>query len=263
MSINHSFIHYLSWPVNHSLAFTTTRVFPESFSSRTVTPSLPPFNDFNLGLHVGDDKAKVLAHRKSLSDILSATTQIQWLDQVHSSDVAVIEYHQDKPITADAAITQSRDIALAIMTADCLPILLVNQEGTECAVIHAGWRPLANGIIKNTITKMTSCPDNLYGWLGPCIGPESFEVGQDVFNAFSALSLELTKYFKTLKNGKYLADLQSIAEYLLVKQGVSKISKLEHCTYHRHQEYFSYRRDGQTGRMASVIALSKQAEIYK
>jgi purine-nucleoside/S-methyl-5'-thioadenosine phosphorylase / adenosine deaminase len=263
MSINHSFIHYVSWPVNHSLAFTTTRLFPESFSNSTVTPSLPPFNDFNLGLHVGDDKTKVLAHRESLSEILSTTTQIQWLDQVHSSDVAIIEHHQDKPIRADAAITQSPDIALAIMTADCLPILLVNQEGTECAVIHAGWRPLANGIIKNTITKMTSCSDNLYGWLGPCIGPESFEVGQDVLNSFSEQSLELTKYFKTHKNGKYLADLHSIAEYLLEKQGVNKISKLEHCTYQRHQEYFSFRRDGQTGRMASVIALSKQAEIYK
>lgn len=258
MSTNPDSLHFVKWPVKDSLAFTTTRLLLNAGKPFNSKSSKPPYNDFNLGLHVGDEKNQVLAHRKQLAEQLPLQHNIQWFEQVHGNHVAIVNQHQQRPIIADAAITQSPEIALAIMTADCLPILLINEEGTEIAAIHAGWRPLANNIIKNTIDKMESLSDKIYAWLGPCIGADAFEVGPEVVSAFTKLSPDLDKYFIKAKEGKYLADLHSIAEFLLLTQGVNKFSKLEHCTYERHHEYFSYRRDGQTGRMASVIALTSK-----
>ncbi len=220
--------------------------------------SSSPFDDFNLGLHVGDEPSKVLAHRQQLSCLLPTDQPLQWFEQVHGDEVAIVTQHQNTPIIADAAVTQSPNVALAIMTADCLPILLTNKQGTEIAAIHAGWRPLASGIVEKTLAKMNAPAQQIYAWLGPCIGERAFEVGEEVRTQFCLLHPALESRFHLVGESKYLADLRSIAMFLLELLGVNNIDSLEHCTYQRNQEYFSYRRDRQTGRMASVIGLVKK-----
>ncbi|WP_082897109.1 peptidoglycan editing factor PgeF [Thalassotalea crassostreae] len=217
--------------------------------------SKAPFDSFNLGCHVGDKLEHVQKNREILKNDFSPLTNIQWLNQVHKSDVAVIKQWQQQPITADASYTNKPSIALAILTADCLPILISNKQGTEIAAIHAGWRPLAANIINNTIAKFESPAKDLKAWLGPCISSKSFEVGVDVLQEFQRLGSSYQTFFKPLTSGKYLADLQGIAQVMLNLNGINDISKLSDCTYLQDNHYFSYRRDGQTGRMASVIAI--------
>lgn len=250
-------LHNVNWPVQHVLAFTTTRHIPCSKDKGGA--SIPPFNEFNLGLHVNDDAERVLAHRDLLKRYIQPNQKIQWFNQVHQDTVAIVHEHQNLPITADAAITKSKNIALAIMTADCLPILLTNIEGDEIAAIHAGWRPLVANIIDKTVAKMESKPQHLYAWLGPCIGARAFEVGEEVKQQFCEMSLHVNvsfeQHFIATGNGKYLANMRELATQLLNIAGVKAIQSLDHCTFEMPQNYFSYRRDGQTGRMASVIAI--------
>ncbi|MGB1261540.1 MAG: peptidoglycan editing factor PgeF [Cognaticolwellia sp.] len=220
------------------------------------------FDYFNLGDHVGDCSKSVAANRQHLLEYLPKTTNIQWLEQVHGNNVVIVTDHNDKPIIADAAITRSRDIALAVMTADCLPILLSNQDGSEIAAIHGGWRPLAADIIANTITKMHSKPSDIVAWLGPCIGVAVFEVGLEVKLAFCEISPQFQQAFTAVmpesecnESGKFFADLPLIAKLQLNAAGVTEIANIDECTYANTQKYYSYRRDGKTGRMASIISI--------
>ncbi|NMP32864.1 peptidoglycan editing factor PgeF [Thalassotalea sp. M1531] len=238
----------INWPVEQVQAFTTLR---QPLVNKT---KLNDFGLFNLGLHVGDNSAAVLVNRKSLHALLPPNSQIQWLEQVHGADVVTVEQVSSTPLVADAAITRQKHLALAVMTADCLPILITNISGTEIAAIHGGWRPLASHIISNTIDALESSPNELCAWLGPCIGPNAFEVGEEVKEVFVAISDELGFAFKASKNaGKYFADLHQIAKYLLVQSGVSTHYQLADCTYSNSNYYYSYRRDKHTGRMASII----------
>ncbi len=257
MSINsQKHIHKVSWPSSKTLAFTTTRLFPGKHSSLgSVIGSKAPFDEFNLGLHVGDDADNVRVNRHVLKHFLGAHQHIQWLDQVHGSDVVLVDRCQESPIVADAVITKNRAIALAIMTADCLPILLANRDGTEVAAIHAGWRPLAANIIDKTIKQMASKPFEIMAWLGPCIGPLAFEVGSEVKHHFSVLDVYTENMFKAYRDNKFLADIRGIAEHFLKLAGVTDIQSLSHCTFSQSDEYYSYRRDEKTGRMASIIAI--------
>ncbi|WP_310650152.1 MULTISPECIES: peptidoglycan editing factor PgeF [unclassified Colwellia] len=263
----------IKWPTERVLAFATTRLIPSKdqlskhsahlLSNITNTEKFQAeFDAFNLGDHVGDCPNTVARNRSLLLDYLPATTKIQWLEQVHGNNVVVVEKHQDTPIVADAAITHSRYIALAIMTADCLPILLSNKDGSEIAAIHAGWRPLAANIIERTIRKMHSAGDEIFAWMGPCISPQAFEVGQEVKQAFCQMSEKFESAFEpvALLNDartevKFLANLQLIAELQLLALGVANITKVADCTYKHSGQYYSYRRDGKTGRMASVICI--------
>jgi YfiH family protein len=263
----------IKWPTERVLAFATTRLIPSKdqlfknsahlLSNSTNTEKFQAeFDAFNLGDHVGDCPRIVARNRSLLLDYLPAMTKIQWLEQVHGNNVVVVEKHQNTPIVADAAITHSQHIALAIMTADCLPILLSNKDGSEIAAIHAGWRPLAANIIERTIRKMHSMADEIFVWMGPCIGPQAFEVGQEVKQAFCQMSVKFESAFEPvafLNNGraevKFLANLQLIAELQLLALGVVNITKIADCTYKHNSKYYSYRRDGKTGRMASVISI--------
>lgn len=236
-------------------------------TSRAGGVSLPPYHSFNLGCHVGDNPIHVQHNRDLLLSSLPENAQLQWLNQVHGNVVADITQVQTTAITADAAFTTRKNIALAILTADCLPILLVNDEGTEIAAIHGGWKPLAANIIENTLAKFQST--NIHAWLGPCIGEHAFEVGVEVKQHFTLLDAKLDNAFVLQANGKYLANLHFIARYLLNKHAVSTVSCLAECTVlsideycddsdnnnNNNHKYFSYRRDGQTGRMASVICI--------
>lgn len=219
-----------------------------------------PYANFNLGLHVGDDVKSVVKNRKYLLDYLEVNASenkcIQWLEQVHGNHVAEITVHSEQSLIADASITRKKNIALAIMTADCLPILLCNTQGTEIAAIHGGWRPLVSNIIKNTIAKMHSDIGELHAWLGPCIGKEAFEVGEEVKLAFTRQNANFAKAFVQQNDGKYLADLHLIATLQFTDLGVTKITSLAECTFTRPDKYYSYRRDSITGRMATIISLS-------
>jgi len=267
-------ISQIEWPIPDVLAFTTTRFSPRQHqptnTSQDIQASLvsckelkTAFAAFNLGTHVGDCAKTVLANRNSLLAHLPSKTKIQWLEQVHGNHVVDVMSHSDEPMVADAAITRRRDIALAIMTADCLPILLVNNAGNEIAAIHAGWRPLAANIIEQTIAKMHSSAEQVYAWMGPCIGPSAFEVGQEVMQIFCQISPQFQAAFSPVSathnasdEQKYFADLQLIATLQLTALGVKDITRLAECTYQHSDKYYSYRRDKITGRMASIICLS-------
>lgn len=259
-------IHNVEWPVQNVLAFTTTRNYPSVNAQTESSDSSTSFNHFNLGLHVGDDPEKVLINRQKLSTLLPENTRIQWLEQVHGSEVLLIEKYTKQTLIADAAITREKNIALAIMTADCLPILLTAKDGSEIAAIHGGWKPLAKNIIANTLNKMTTRNEDISVWLGPCISKLAFEVGEDVKSAFVNQSKSFSKAFSVSSSTsyqkhkkpplKYLADLALIAKIQLTALGIKNFHHLGDCTYTDETQYFSYRRENITGRMASIICFA-------
>jgi YfiH family protein len=261
-ALNSKAIQQPDWPVRNVLAFTTSRLYPiEHANSVQRTLSNKSFDHFNLGDHVGDDLTLVNHNRQALHAFLPENTHIQWLKQVHGEQVLTLSQENISssiPLEADAVITREKKIALSIMTADCLPILLASKSGDEVAAIHGGWRPLSLGIIKRTLDNMQTPNDEVYAWLGPCIGHEAFEVGVEVQEAFIKMSLACENAFKLVKGPttKYLADLHLLATLLLNHCGVTNISLIAHCTFSQAEQYYSYRRDGQTGRMATLICLS-------
>lgn len=238
------------WPVQNVVAFTTTIHHPKQLEY------LSAYGNFNLGLHVGDEENIVLSHRQLLLDYLPANTSIQWLDQIHGNNVEVIK-RQSGPLIADASATRQNNIALAIMTADCLPIIISSLDGSDIAAIHGGWKPLSKNIIQHTIQKMKTPASELYVWLGPCIGPKKFEVGEDVYAIFMDQHNEFSHAFIAVNSQesqkKYLAHLQLIAEIQLKHLGVNHIYSLPRCTFSNKDSYYSYRRDNKTGRMATII----------
>ena len=268
-------IALIEWPTSKVLAFTTNRLsspkcpLPNKTKNITLVDkvqnstcqSLSKFDAFNLGDHVDDCPNVVAQNRKALLEYLPVETKIQWLTQVHGNNVVVVEQHDEKPMVADAAITRSKKIALAIMTADCLPILLSNRDGSEIAAIHAGWRPLSANIIERTLKLMHSSASDIAIWLGPCISEHFFEVGAEVKQVFCHTSSKYKKAFKPIESQnsgkkKYLANLHMITQMQLLDLGVTNMTKLDECTYTLNEKYYSYRRDGQTGRMASIISIA-------
>ena len=242
--------HYLSWPVQNVVAFTTTLHHPEQLQHSSA------YKHFNLGLHVGDDQSCVERNRELLLDYLPFNTAIQWLDQIHGNNVESVE-NVDNVLTADASITHQKNVALAVMTADCLPIIISSANGKEIAAIHGGWKPLAKNIIERTLLKMHTPVNELYVWLGPCIGSESFEVGEDVYLEFVNSHSTFEKAFILIEGHllekKYLANLHLIATIQLELLGIKHIYSLPHCTFSMKEDYYSYRRQNITGRMATII----------
>jgi polyphenol oxidase len=176
-----------------------------------------------------------------------------WITQKHTA-IAVQATPENKDKIADASFTAQPNNVCAVLTADCLPILICNQQGTHVAAIHAGWRGLANGIIEATLEGIQQPADDLLVWLGPAIGPKKFEVGQDVFDAFISKHSESHLAFTPLREGKWLADLYALAKIRLGLQGITHIYGGTFCTYTQDNLFFSYRRDkGKTGRMVSLI----------
>lgn len=237
-----------NWPAPKSVqAFSTTRF---GGVSQGVYASA------NYGLHVNDQQDLVLANRQALVKKL-AGSPIQWLNQVHGSAVfragpTILETE------ADAVITAKKRLACAVLTADCLPVLICDKNGLEVAAVHAGWRGLADGIVINTVNQFSSQGKDLMVWLGPAIGPDAFEVGVEVVAAMRALlpsHIGNDKFCKAMANGKYLLDLYAVARMQLASCGVTSVYGGEHCTYSNAQKFYSYRRDGYCGRMASVIQI--------
>lgn len=217
--------------------------------------SLPPFDQNNLALHVGDNLDHVLKNRNYLINRLNLPSSPEWLNQTHSRECVVIE--EDAYRTADASITRKPNTVLVIMTADCLPILLTNQNGDEIAAIHAGWRGLANGIIESTLTKMNSKPDTLLAWIGPAICQKCYTTGKEVYEQFIHNYPFSASDFIS-QNDVFLANLPGIAKQILEQQGI-RVSQSGVCTFEDSSRYFSYRQEKQTGRIASLIWFNKES----
>ena len=204
----------------------------------------------NLGTHVGDDPKTVALNQEILNSCLPSP--VRYLSQVHGVHVVdMAEFEHGKG--ADACFTTEKKVVCAVMTADCLPVLFCNAAGTVVAAAHAGWRGLAAGILQETIKVMReSADDEVFAWFGPALGPSRFEVGLDVLKAFSHLNASHC-FVPTKMQGKYLADIYGLAKLALAESGVFKVDGGKHCSFIERDRFFSYRRDGVTGRMASVI----------
>jgi YfiH family protein len=217
--------------------------------------SLAPYASLNLGQHVGDDPAAVAENRARLRACLPA--EPFWLNQVHGIGVQeACADAPDVPPDADAGFTRQPGVVCAVMTADCLPVLLTDRSGSVVAAAHAGWRGLCNGIIEATIARMAVPANDILAWLGPAIGPDAFEVGPEVRAAFMAHGPTAASAFAAIPDGKYLADIYLLARQRLNACGVTEVHGGDACTVTERERYFSYRRDGRTGRMASLIWLA-------
>jgi hypothetical protein len=213
--------------------------------------SLPPYDSLNLGAHVGDDTMRVERNRNLLNDVLPS--EPVWLEQVHGTEVALAEAVGCRTV-ADACISRKKNAVCVVMTADCLPVLLCDRDGTVVGAAHAGWRGLANGVLEATVKAMDVAPDRLMAWLGPAIGPTAFEVGAEVREVFVQHDVAADAAFTPITE-KYLADIYQLACQRLQAAGITQISGGDFCTYTERERFFSYRRDGATGRMASFIWL--------
>ncbi len=211
-----------------------------------------PWASFNLADHVGDEPARVAANRAVLRRLLP--DEPRWLRQVHGT-VAVDVGKAAEMTAADAAWTRRPGTVCAVMTADCLPVLFCDRAGTTVAAAHAGWRGLAAGVLEAAVAAMNVAPGELLAWLGPAIGPVNFEVGDDVRAAFLARDPAAVPAFVTLGRGKWLADIYALAARRLVAAGVTAISGGGWCTLADQERFYSYRRDGVTGRMATLVWL--------
>ena len=213
------------------------------------------FSSLNLGDHVGDDPAAVAANREKVLARVGARPV--WLNQVHGRRVVDVAacLAGSPPFEADAAFSRRPGAACAIMTADCLPVLFCDEDGTVVAAAHAGWRGLQAGVLEATIESMGVCARRVMAWLGPAIGPEAFEVGDEVREAFVAVAPEAADAFKPASEGKWLCDLYRLARQRLLGRGLTRIFGGGLCTVTDRDRFYSYRRDGQTGRMASLIWL--------
>jgi YfiH family protein len=230
------------WPAPPSVrALITTRA---GGASRGAYASL------NLGVGSGDDMRDVERNRASLAQWLPA--EPLWLRQVHGIEVVEADKASGLP-QADAAVARQTGKVCAVLTADCLPVLLCDEEGTVVAVAHAGWRGLSAGIIEQTLGTMDRPAESLLAYLGPAIGPAAYEVGAEVRESFVAADAQSDSAFAPGKPGKFYADLYALARRRLAKSGVARVYGGGYCTYRERERFYSYRRDGSTGRMASLI----------
>ena len=219
---------------------------------------MSPYDDgsgeggLNLGVHVGDALEHVQQNRAQIRKYFPA--EPAWLTQVHGTTVLDAAQVQDGQ-QADASFTTQVGVVCAIMTADCLPVLFADAEGRAVGAAHAGWRGLAGGVLENTVAAMREAgAGNLHAWLGPAIGPQQFEVGEDVVQAFVAKDAAMQTAFKAIaeRPGKYLADIYQLARQTLAHVDVTQVAGGKFCTVSEPERFYSFRRDGVTGRMASV-----------
>ncbi len=225
-------------------------------TTRIGGASVAPWDSLNLGDHVGDDGTAVAANRRQLASLIGEDIRCQWLTQVHGTGV-VVAGKADQNSEADAAVSSASGHACLVMTADCLPVLFCDRAGTRVGAAHAGWRGLAGGVLEATVQALDCPPEQLMCWLGPAIGPDAFEVGDEVREQFCTADKRAAAAFRPRAEqpGKWLADLPLLARQRLQKLGVTAIYGGKYCTFSDSERFFSYRRDGVTGRMASLVWL--------
>ena len=234
-----------NWPAPPQVkAYTTTR---------KAGCSQSPYSSFNLATHVGDELTSVMANRSALRKSLKLPSEPIWLEQTHSVK-AIDAISTNIDCQADASYTDTVGQVCVILTADCMPVLFCNREGTKVAAIHAGWRGLANGILEEVLQHFTT---DVLVWLGPAIGPQVFEVGTEVYETFTNFLPQAAEAFKPTDNDHWLADLYLLARQRLANQGITSVFGSNFCTYSEPERFYSYRRDKVTGRMASLIWLEQ------
>lgn len=225
------------------------------YTDRSFGVSKGAYASLNLGLHVGDSAEDVQINRQILG--INMKTRPVFLEQVHGTDLVKIDSTTPDGVRADGAYTRQRGIACTVMVADCLPLLMTDIEGTQVAAVHAGWRGLAAGVIESALQTFPN-PQQVMVWLGPCIGPQAFEVGDDVRSAFLQSTPESEQYFSSQHN-KWLAHLSGLARLRLLLSGVTAIygndGSTPWCTFSNPLRFFSHRRDRVSGRMAACIWL--------
>lgn len=219
---------------------------------RTGGVSAAPWASLNLGTHVGDDAAAVAENRRRVAASLALPREPEWLDQQHGVRVVDVDATSDRG-PADAAVTRERGRVLAILVADCMPVLLASEDGAVIAAAHAGWRGLAAGVLEATVTAMRTDARRVRAWLGPAIGAMHFEVSAEVRTAFTAHAADAAAAFTPNARGRWQCDLARLARARLGALGVQQVWSAEVCTHAEPQRCFSYRRDGRTGRMAALI----------
>ncbi len=240
-----------NWPApDNVVAFTTTRA--GGFS-------IAPFDTLNLASHVGDDSSRVERNRSALKKSLSLPSEPFWLNQTHST--RVFNWQSTKLNTAcDASFTAQPNQVCAVLTADCLPIVITNKQGNWVSAIHAGWRGLADGVVLEAIGKYQGHFSDLLAWVGPSITKAYFEVGDDVLKSFTHKHPQFIRYFDPIVHSlhdkglepKYLADIPAIAAHQMKELGV-QVTLSGRCSYKESQHFYSYRREQITGRMATLI----------
>ncbi len=238
------------WPApEHVKAFSTTRFGGVSHGA---------YESNNLALHVGDNEPDVLKNRALLEANFNLSSTPFWLNQTHTTTVVEVG---DKERGADASVSRKVGDVCAVMTADCLPILLCDAQGEQVAAIHAGWRGLLNGIIENTLQCFSVDGRDIIAWLGPAIGPAAFEVGDEVKDFFVRRDSAALNAFQPQTENKWLANIYELAKLRLKKAGVESIFGGEFCTFHDvindTSLFYSYRRDNVCGRMATLVWLDK------
>lgn len=222
---------------------------------RTGGVSEDVFASLNLGSHVGDEPAAVTENRRRVITALGLSSEPLWLNQVHGT--AVVEAHPAAaPPTADAAYTRGANEVCVVLTADCLPVLFCNRQGTRAAAAHAGWRGLAGGVLSATLAALDAPPHDVLAWLGPAIEQDAFEVGAEVREQFVARDPANAAAFAPNARGRWQADLYALARLELTRSGVKHIHGGGFRCHADRERFFSYRRDGKTGRMATMVWLA-------
>lgn len=234
------------WPVNSRIVAGTTL--------REGGASSGTYRSFNLADHVGDDPAAVASNRRQLRDLCGFAAEPLWLSQVHGS-VAVRNPAPGTLLTADAVYSNRPGDTCAVLTADCLPVLFASRDAEEIAAAHAGWRGLCAGILEATVAHFEAPGEQLLAWLGPAISRVAFEVGEEVRQAFLDVDPAAASCFEPNERGRWQADLYALARQRLDACGITAVYGGNFCTYGNSSRFFSYRRDGECGRMASFITL--------
>ncbi|HTS55593.1 MAG TPA: peptidoglycan editing factor PgeF [Burkholderiales bacterium] len=230
------------WPAPHRVKALVT--------TRNGGVSQGPYASLNLGIRVGDDAHAVSENRARVRALLPS--EPKWLRQVHGLDVVQAD-RVTVEATADAAFTRQAGVVCAVQSADCLPVLLCDREGASVAIAHAGWRGLSAGVLENAVAALDRAPEELIAWLGPAIGPGKFEVGLDVFEAYTVADPAAILAFEPLREGKWLADLYALARRRLSRAGVTAVFGGGLCTVSDPVRFFSHRRDRVTGRQGAFI----------
>jgi YfiH family protein len=229
-------------------------------TTRTGGVSTGPYASLNLGDHVGDRPEAVAENRRRLAEAAGLPGVPAWLRQVHGTRVVTVIPDGPPGAEADAATASRAGAVCAVLTADCLPVLFTCRLGRRVAAAHAGWRGLAGGVLEAVISCMDEDPAELIAWIGPGIGPSAFEVGPEVREAFVRQETVCKRHFTAGHGDRWFADLAGLARDRLERAGVRSVFGGDHCTFSDAENFFSYRRDGRCGRMATLIWISGEPE---
>ncbi|RMH94189.1 peptidoglycan editing factor PgeF [Lysobacter pythonis] len=242
------------WPAPPDVRALSTRRFGAGVST-------PPFDRFNLGERNGDDAEAVALNRAELAERLALPAAPRWLRQVHGTAVAHVDAASPggPPPEADAAVTATPGTVLAILTADCLPVAFAARDGAEIAAAHAGWRGLAAGVLEATVRAMATPPRELIAWLGPAAGPAAYEIGEEVRDTFLAHDAAAATAFVATRPGHWKADLYALARQRLAALGLAAdaVHGGDRCTISEPKHFFSHRRDGRGGRLATLVWMTE------